>query len=174
VKREFSLNHINEKMLAEEKILDVPCGSGEFCMLFPATSYYGLDISEKYIDYARQKNKRRFICADAAQTDFDDDYFDKILTVGFLHHLDEITLRAVLKESRRILKPDGMMLLMEDAPTSIPWNFVGKICQKLDMGSNIRPGSAYRVILEKEFDIRRYYHLRSGFWDYSVFVLSRK
>jgi ubiquinone/menaquinone biosynthesis C-methylase UbiE len=173
IRTEFSLNQKNAGSLSTEKILDVPCGTGEFCMLFDQASYYGLDISEKYIDYARKKYKGRFFCGDATKSGFDSDYFDKILIVGFLHHLDASSVDLALKEAKRILKRDGILLLIEDAPTSSAWNVVGKVLQKFDIGSNIRPGSEYRNILERYFTLGRYYPVQSGFWDYSVFVLSR-
>ena len=170
IKKEFSLSNISIK----ENILDIPCGTGEFCMLFTPESYYGLDISDKYIDYAKNKYKRRFVCGDAKESGFDDGYFDKILTIGFLHHLDDPSVISVLKEAKRILKPDGTLLLIEDAPTKSKWNFIGKHIQKFDVGSNIRLGSEYRTVLENNFNIRRSYHIQSGFWDYSVFSLSPK
>lgn len=174
IKTEFSLSGSNVGNVRQEKILDVPCGTGEFSELFSPDSYYGLDISKKYIDYARMKHKLRYFCSDAMQSGFDNDYFDKILTIGFLHHLDDASVHAVLKEMKRILKPDGILLLIEDAPTSSSWNIVGKLLQQYDIGSNIRSCSQYRTMLDNEFVTTRYYHVQSGFWDYSVFVLSPK
>ncbi len=171
IKNEFSLHNKNAR---NYKILDVPCGTGEFCMLFDPEGYHGMDISEKYIDYARRKYKRTFICRNAIQSGFDNYYFDKILILGFLHHLDDSQMTAVLEEAKRILKPDGMLLLIEDAPTKDILNIPGKILQKLDVGSNIRSDTEYKTVLAQDFIVRRYYHVRSGLWDYSVFVLSPK
>ena len=172
IQKEFSLDLKRGKTLSAEKLLDVPCGTGEFCMLFPPGCYYGLDISEKYIDYARKKYKRRFFRGDALRIGFDEAFFDKVLTLSLLHHIDDSSVKSVLKETKRILKPDGILLLIEDAPTRNKWNIVGKFLQKFDIGCNIRPESEYRIVLEQDFNIRRYYHVKSGFWDYSVFVLS--
>ncbi|RJR16737.1 MAG: class I SAM-dependent methyltransferase [Nitrospiraceae bacterium] len=174
IRKEFSLDLNRVKLTPKEKILDIPCGTGEFCTLFSPDCYQGLDISKKYIDYARNKYKRKFLCSDARHSGFSDEYFDKILMLGFLHHLDDSTVEFVLKEAKRILKPDGVLLLIEDAPVSVPWNIIGKVLQKYDIGNNIRPASSYRMILEKDFQIRRYYNIKSGFWEYSVFVMRSK
>jgi ubiquinone/menaquinone biosynthesis C-methylase UbiE len=172
IKKEFALGSNNEKYSMEEKILDVPCGTGEFSSLFTPETYYGLDISDKYINYAQKKYNRRFYCRDAIQSGFNDNYFDKILMLGFLHHLDDSLVVSVLKEIKRILKPYGMLLLIEDAPTRSQWNIIGKALQRYDIGSNIRTADEYKKILQRYFMLRKYYHVTSGFWDYSVFVLS--
>jgi SAM-dependent methyltransferase len=174
IRKEFSLDNRNDIFSTQEKILDVPCGTGEFSTLFSHYSYYGLDISEIYIDYARKKYKRNFFCRNAIQSGFDNDYFDKILMLGFLHHLDDSLINSVLKETKRILKSCGILLLIEDAPTRSQWNVIGKFLQRYDMGSNIRPHDEYKNVLVRDFFVRQYYHVTSGFWDYSVFVLSPK
>lgn len=151
IRKEFSLVHENKNIISGERILDVPCGTGEFSMLFEPGGYFGLDISERYIDYAQKKYKRRFFCRDARQSGFDKNYFDKILIIGFFHHLDDSSVDSVLKEAKRILKPDGLLLLIEDAPTRTRWNIVGRVLQRFDIGSKIRSGDEYKRVLEKEF-----------------------
>lgn len=155
-----------------QRILDVPCGTGEFCMLFEASSYTGIDISQKYVDYARKTYKRNFFCRDARQTGFENFYFDKVLIIGFFHHLDDVSVKTVLKETKRILKKTGQILIIEDDPTSPNWDIIGKFLKTYDRGSRSRSDSVYKDILRKDFIIRKYYPLKSGFWDYSVFVLS--
>lgn len=172
IRKEFSFNIKKEKGSSHGRILDVPCGTGEFCMLFSPDHYLGLDISEKYIDYAREKYNHTFICGDASKTGLEPTHFDKILMLGFLHHLDDGMVTAVLNEAKRILKPDGVLLLIEDAPTKSKFNIIGKMLQRLDVGSNIRPAYVYGNFLKEDFAVVRYYHVRSGFWDYSVFVLT--
>lgn len=154
-----------------KKILDVPCGTGEFCMFFKPESYIGIDISQTYINYAKKNYKRAFFCRDALNNGFNDGYFSSVLVVGFFHHLDDRAIDLVLKEIRRSIKIDGKLLLIEDAPTSSRWNIIGRALQGLDVGERIRGSEAYIEVLKKYFMIDKYYPIRSGFWDYSVFVL---
>ncbi len=172
IKKEFALDGQAKKNFTDEKILDVPCGIGEFSILFRRDCYYGLDISKKYIDYAQRKYKRRFFCRDVLQSGFENCYFDKILIIGFLHHLDDASVNSALKEVKRILKPDGMLLLIEDAPITAKYNIIGKIILNNDLGTNIRSGIEYKTILEKHFIIEKCYNVKSSFFNYSVFVLS--
>lgn len=154
-----------------KKILDVPCGTGEFCMLFKPESYIGIDISQAYISYAKKNYKRTFFCRDALNSGFGDGYFNDVLAAGFFHHLDNQSIDLVLKEIRRIIKTEGKMLLIEDAPTSSGWNIIGRVLQRLDMGERIRGSETYIPVLRKYFTVNKHYSIRSGFWDYSVFVL---
>lgn len=170
IRKEFLLRN-KKTNYSTGKILDVPCGTGGFCMLFHPDSYLGLDISKTYIDYAQKKYKRRFIHRNILKNGFDNDYFDKILMLGFLHHLDDSTVDSVLKETKRILKPDGTLLLIEDSPITARWNIIGKVILKNDIGSNIRTGTEYKTILEKYFIIKNFYKVKSGLFNYSVFVL---
>ena len=171
--KEFSLNNLlpnNEP----KKILDAPCGTGEFCMLFDPSSYIGIDISQKYINYAQKTYQRTFYCRDARQNGFESFYFDNVLILGLFHHLDMPSIIVVLKETKRVLKKNGKILLIEDAPIRSKWNFIGKFLQMYDIGDNIRSVEEYTKILRKYFNIDKYYPIRNGFWNYSVFVLSHK
>lgn len=171
IKKEFFLDHDTAGRTSAEKVLDLPCGTGEFCTLFSPESYHGMDISEKYIEYARKKFKRRFLYGDAKKSGFDSDYFDKILTLGFLHHLDDSSVNSVLKEVNRILKPDGTLLLIEDAPITNKFNILGRVILNNDIGSNIRSGAEYKAMFEKYFIVEKFYEIKSGLFNYSVFVL---
>lgn len=155
----------------DKLILDVPCGTGEFSSLFRQEGYSGIDISQRYVDYALKHYKKRFYCRDACNNGFKESYFDFVLIIGFFHHLDRPDIEKVLHEVKRVLKPCGRVLLIEDAPVTSRWNFIGRILQSQDVGSNIRPPDEYRAILQKHFFIQRYYPIRNAFWNYSVFVL---
>ena len=93
-----------------KKILDVPCGTGEFCLLFRNSSYVGIDISHEYIYHAKKNYRRTFIVGDASKSSFDNFCFDYILVLGLLHHLDISIVASVLEEVKRILKKDGRVL----------------------------------------------------------------
>ncbi len=171
IRKEFSLNKFNND---KKIILDVPCGTGEFCGLFSNSSYIGIDISKEYIEYAKKTYKRAFYCRDARKSGFDNFCFDYILVLGLLHHLDISSIASVFEEIKRILKKDGRVLLIEDAPITSKWNFIGKFLQRYDVGNNIRPAEEYEEVIEKYFVIDKYYPIRNGFWNYSVFALSSK
>jgi len=171
IKEEFGLNGADK--LSYAKFLDVPCGTGEFSVLFHRDNYTGIDISHKYIDFAKKAYQRNFQVKDARDTGFDDSCFDKILILGLFHHLNRDNVNSVLKETKRILRKDGKVLCIEDSPVE-DLDFVGKFLQRLDVGDNIRPSEDYEEIFRWFFNIEKSYFLRSGFWKYSVFVLAPK
>jgi len=100
---------------AGDKILDLGCGNGR---AYPFVSgkgafYTGVDFSEKLLKIAREKYPEAdFQIGDALDLPLPDNSFSKILSVSVLHHIPSRELRQkFLKECRRILKPEGLLLL---------------------------------------------------------------
>lgn len=151
-------------------ILDIPCGVGEFSIFFDETSYTGIDISERYINYAKKKYGKNFLIGDALNLDFPNESFDSVLVSGFFHHLNGEEVSKVLGEVHRILKENGKFLLIEDAPAK---NFFSRWLQKYDVGADIREMGFYNSLLNKNFRVDKMYPLKSGLWYYSVFVMSK-
>ena len=175
-------NHRGEKRVigkefggTQGSVLDVPCGTGTFSTFFSRDQYTGIDLGENYVRYAGKKNPmKEFFVMDALNMTFTDDSFDNVLVIGFLHHLSDEEAFKALMEIKRVLKPDGKFLLIEDAPTRGKWNVLGRYLQKLDEGENIRPAEYYEYVLKDLFTIERTYPMRAGIWDYSVFVLRKE
>lgn len=171
IKKELFLNGRNDT----GRILDVPCGTGEFCRLFDKGSYSGIDISDRYIDYAiRACPGYSFYCRDAKDTGFSASSFDIVMIIGFFHQLENRKIKTILDEFKRILKQDGRVLLIKDAPVSSKWNLVGRLLQRYDAGIKIRPIGDYADVLRDRFKIIKSYPIRNGFWNYNVFLMSNK
>ncbi len=176
-RRMFEANFSGEKKVIQEelgntygKILDVPCGTGEFSFLFKKIDYVGVDLDKTYVDYATKKHHKTFMVMDATKLNFQDHSFDSVLVIGFFHHLSEEQIDSVLGEVKRVLKKDGKFLLIEDAPVKNKLNFIGRLGQKYDRGATIREAKFYIDKLNKFFEVKRDYPMRSGFWQYHVFV----
>lgn len=101
--------------LSGEKILDLGCGNGRLLQIFKEIDidYTGADSSEKLIEIARKNYPNaKFEVADALHLSFPNNYFDKIYSVAVLHHIPSKELRLKFLEGvKRILKPDGMLIL---------------------------------------------------------------
>lgn len=104
---------------AGKKVLDYCCGDGRYTFLCAeyGANAHGIDISDVTIDKCRKTSaekglgsKTTFWVMDAEDMEFDDDYFDIILCMGVLHHLD---LKKAFKELSRVLKPDGRIICTE-------------------------------------------------------------
>ncbi len=95
-----------------EKIIDIGCGDGAmmvYCGLLGA-KVYGVDNCPESVERANVYLKRfglsgEAVTADARNTAFADDRFDKAVSCDFFEHLNYDDKVAVLKEAKRILKP---------------------------------------------------------------------
>lgn len=96
-----------------KKIIDVGCGKGRFLRVikekFPNSQLYGLDISEKMLQY----------CPDGVETKigstldikYPDGYFDYVYTVEVLEHA--LMVENAIKEMIRILKIGGKIVIID-------------------------------------------------------------
>ena len=110
------LNSLKDYLIDGEKILDLGCGNGRLYELFKNRNidYYGVDISEKLIEIAKTRYpKAKFQVTDPLNLPFPGNFFDKIFSIAVLHHIPSIEFRLqFLKEARRILKPEGTLILL--------------------------------------------------------------
>ena len=99
------------------KILDMGCGNGvnlPIANIFPFAEYHGLDYAETAIENARREYPRViFHLEDAFHTSFENNTFDMIILSNVLViHKEEVDRVNLLKEVRRILKDDGVFVLI--------------------------------------------------------------
>lgn len=109
-------DEIVERVLAAnpKSILDLGCGNGnvlEKIKLKSDADLYGLDLSEKMIESAKEKLGARveLKVGDAEQLPYDDNQFEVIVCNASFHHYPNPD--QVLLEIRRVLKPNGTLVL---------------------------------------------------------------
>jgi len=109
------LRPLAQHTIPGEKILDLGCGNGRLLQIFKGMNieYFGVDSSEKLIKIAKEKYpKKKFQVADALNLPFPGNFFDKIYSIAVLHHIPSTEFRfQFLKEARRVLKPEGLLIL---------------------------------------------------------------
>ena len=157
------------------RILDLGCGTGELAPLFRNHEYLGLDLSRRYISYARNRfSDMRFGVSDAAQLPLRRASHDRVLIFGVLHHMDDSLARRVLIEVARVLRPGGLFLLLEDRREVATWNLLGRLIHSLDAGDNIRDREGYLSLSPpKLFHPERLFAFMSGICEYYGFLLRR-
>ena len=117
----FDRNKAIEKLKIKpgEKILEVGIGTGLNLPYYPDNcSIYGIDFSESMLDKARQnKTKENIILKnmDASDMRFPDKFFDKVLMTYALRVTPNP--KKVLNEVRRVLKPKGRLLIVDQFKT---------------------------------------------------------
>ena len=111
-----------------EKILDIATGTGDLAIQMAnagAQKVIGLDISEGMLNVGRRKitdknlnAKIDMIQGDSEDLPFQDDEFDAITVAFGVRNFE--TLEKGLKEIYRVLKPNGLFVVLE---TSVPAKF---------------------------------------------------
>ena len=105
----------NDYLIFGEKVLDLGCGNGRYFPSFKEKriNYFGIDFSEKLIEIAKNKYPEgNFQVGDALNLPFPENFFDKVYSIATLHHIPSKEFRLqFLKEIKRILKPEGLLIL---------------------------------------------------------------
>ncbi len=107
------------KQIQAANVLDAATGRGDFITILKQhlKSYVqiiGVDVSEKSVDYAQKRfpeNDVEIYRMDLEALEFDDASFDLVTLANSLHHLEHQD--KVFAELLRVLKPGGMLVLME-------------------------------------------------------------
>jgi SAM-dependent methyltransferase len=95
------------------RTLEVGCGPGLLSDLFAAGDYVGVDEDPRAIDAARRGRPGTFLCERPARMELPDRRFDQALACDVLGAERESTARAVIAEVRRVLAPEGRLLVIE-------------------------------------------------------------
>jgi ubiquinone/menaquinone biosynthesis C-methylase UbiE len=136
-------NKINRRAVARlklrlwDRVLDVGCATGNATLAaakgvdaIAGGLVVGIDASLEMIGQARRKIKDRpcrFDMGVAESLPYADATFDKALSTFFFHHLDLADKLRSLREIYRVLKTDGVLVVVDvDVPTS----WLGKTCAR--------------------------------------------
>ncbi|MFL5735509.1 MAG: class I SAM-dependent methyltransferase [Chloroflexia bacterium] len=169
-----SAKKIRKEEGRQPRILDLGCGTGELApaLLKAGYSYVGIDIEPERIEYARKTyRKGTFHVMDAHHLLYADGYFDQILVTGVLHHLSDADVRSIVQEMKRVLRPDGRALVMEDIALRGSLNLLGALVHLADAGAYIRRPAQYTPLFHPHFHLKETYPVRCGVCDYQTFVL---
>ncbi len=118
--REIWYEHMHRYAMARPlcdglRVLDAACGEGYGSALLAAGAARvdGVDLSDEAVGHARSRYGERanlaFHEADVTQLPFDDASFDRVVSFETLEHLE--AQDAMLAEFRRVLRPDGVLLI---------------------------------------------------------------
>lgn len=117
--REIYYEHLHRYAFALElvrgkRVLDAACGEGYGSALLAgaASSVSAVDISEQAVQHARGRYQAKnldFQACDCLDLPFATDEFDCIVSFETLEHLQDHD--GLMREFRRVLKPEGFLLL---------------------------------------------------------------
>jgi len=94
------------------KLLDIGCGARFFLKEAQKRGWKvsGVDLSREMIEYAREEFDLNLFAESLSQAHFPSEYFDVITMYDLLEHLEDPL--GILKETKKILKPDGLLLIV--------------------------------------------------------------
>lgn len=114
------LNNLSENMI----VLDAGCGTGKFLKVLEkkAKKYIGIDLSNDQLSKAKLKSTNKnskFICCNLSDIPLEDNSIDLIVSSWVLGTIIDINERNnVIKELKRLLKPSGIIILVENSENS--------------------------------------------------------
>jgi ubiquinone/menaquinone biosynthesis C-methylase UbiE len=120
---EDSLNLVSNylNLISKEKIiLDAGCGTGKFLNILETNGkeYVGIDLSKDQLKKAKAKSKKDnslFIESNLSNINLEDNKFDLIVSSWVLGTITDISERnKCLSELKRVLKPGGIIILIEN------------------------------------------------------------
>ncbi|MFD2891926.1 bifunctional demethylmenaquinone methyltransferase/2-methoxy-6-polyprenyl-1,4-benzoquinol methylase UbiE [Flavobacterium chuncheonense] len=119
------------KLVADKKpktVLDIATGTGDLAILMTNTAaeeIIGLDISAGMLEVGKKKiaerkldHKIQMVLGDSENIPYPDNYFDAITVAFGVRNFE--TLEKGLSEILRVLKPNGIFVILE---TSVPTKF---------------------------------------------------
>ena len=119
ITNEIMVEHIHRyaiacELVSNKKVLDIACGEGygSYLMTVNASSVTGIDINPLVIEKAREKYKKsnlEFLQGNAEEIPVLDQSFDIVVSFETIEHLENHYL--LLKEIKRVLKPDGVLII---------------------------------------------------------------
>ena len=143
------------------KVLDIGCGDGttEIYMnkYFPSWNISAIDISEKSIDIAKNKNifNCEFHVYDGQNIPSSANAVDIIFMAGVLHHINFPLHNNLIKEVKRVIKEGGRFYLFEHNPINPVTKHLVNTCAFDKDAKLLKSDYTARLLKENNFEINK-------------------
>ena len=103
-----------------DRILEIGCGPGTIVPYLPDSEYVGFDANCDYIAKAsRRFPHAKFICEKVSQYTLPQkSYFDIVLALGIVHHLNDQESLQLFRIAHDALRPGGKMITLDGVWTT--------------------------------------------------------
>ena len=117
------------------KILDVGCAKGymlyDFKRQFPQMQMFGIDISKYAIENSHPEVKNYLQVGNAKKLEFEDNYFDLVISINTIHNLELEDCITSIKEISRVSKVNSFLTVDafksdEEKERMFKWNLTAK------------------------------------------------
>ncbi len=96
------------------RVLDAACGAGYGTAMLAQTAAQatGIDVDPEAVEHAAATYPDcRFVCCSVGQMTLEDASFDAVVSFETLEHVGEDVQRSFLSEVKRVLAPDGFLVI---------------------------------------------------------------
>ena len=135
-----------------DRILEIGCGPGTIVPYLPPSEYVGFDASSHNINRARKQfPQAKFICERVSTYTLPQRaYFDLVLALGIVHHLDDAEAEQLFRIAFEALKPGGKLVTLDGV-----WIDGQSAAERYllahDRGRFVRTAAAYTQLAAKVF-----------------------
>jgi SAM-dependent methyltransferase len=137
---------------AGDRILEIGCGPGTIVPYLPRTEYVGFDVSQEYIDQARERfPNAAFVCERVSELTLPNrGYYDIVLALAILHHLDDAEAGQLFRVAHDALRPGGRLVTLDGVWTDAQ-SRTARYVQARDRGQFIRTEAGYVALATQVF-----------------------
>jgi SAM-dependent methyltransferase len=147
------LSHVGPERT--RRVLDIGCGPGTNARVFAGSDYVGIDINPDYIRQASSRFPGRFVVGDVTdEAIFPDEQFDCVFANSLMHHLDDGSVRNLLRRMARLTAPGGRVHVLDLVlpPHASP----GRALAQLDRGRFARPIEQWRSLFTEHLSTEHF------------------
>ncbi|MDZ7667297.1 MAG: methyltransferase domain-containing protein [Desulfotignum sp.] len=105
------------------RVLEIGCGTGSNLRLYQKSGceVNGIDLSPSMVKVATKKlgEQADIKLGDASQMPYPDNHFDLVIAMLTLHEVPKSIRAPIINEMRRVMKPDGRLLIVDFHPGPI-------------------------------------------------------
>ena len=98
-----------------DRILEIGCGPGTIVPYLPQAEYVGFDANCNYVEKARKRFPHaKFICERVSEYTLPQkSYFNVVLALGIVHHLDDRESVQLFRIAHEALRPGGRLVTLD-------------------------------------------------------------
>jgi SAM-dependent methyltransferase len=144
---------------SDDSVLEIACGPALILDYIGESNYIGIDLNLQHLNHAKSKYSSRkntiFIHSDILGHDFSQyGNFDKILMLGFMHHLPDDDLKKILSIVSQLLNkknPESSLVTFD--PVRTKYHFISNRLCDLDVGRFVRHKDDYLDLLNNNLKV---------------------
>lgn len=180
-----------QKFYKNDRILDLCCGTGAMSFIIAEMvkdniKIIGVDLSDGQLREAIKKNTYKnvkFMKMNATKLNFKDNSFSKVIISLALHEMPRKVRYAVLQEVKRVLKPNGLVTVIEhNEPSKISWRiqYLGYIgywipfSPEAETSKDLVRHGLVRELNESGFEINKYKKVNKRLKHFFQIAIARK